>query len=138
MTVEVKRRPDGTYEAWEAGTLKPVSTERIHKPIPYGESVQNWASGLTDLELEAAVLIFTDRWTWDVGRDEDRVCLEAIEAELQKRRELSEESPSRPFAVNQIPPSLQIRPPVGALAVDSIKHEVSIYTGRKWQKLSSR
>jgi len=100
MTIEVKRRPDGTYEAWDAKTLKLVSTERIQEPIPYGESVQDWASRLTDLELEAAVLIFTDRWTWDVGRDEDRVCLEAVEAELQRRRELYEELASTVLVVN--------------------------------------
>ena len=91
ISIEIERQDDGSYAAWKVTTtgnksvFDPIKTEQISKPIPYGESVQNWANNLNGDELEAAILIFTERWTWDTGLEEDRICLEALEEERKFR-----------------------------------------------------
>ena len=95
MTVRIEKVARGQYDAWKVTpypdgtghTLDPINTAHISEPIAYGLSVDAWAAELDDNELEAALLIFTDRWTWDEGTPEDKVCLEALEREKEKRDE---------------------------------------------------
>ena len=102
--IKTTRRDDGGYDAWRVTdsakhgrVFDPIPTERFEKPIPYGESVIEWADSLNNDELEAAVLIFTDRWTWDTGEEEDRICLEALEKEREWRKE------GRALDISQMP-----------------------------------
>lgn len=95
MTIRIDKISRGEYEAWKVtpypdgsgNTIDPINTAHISEPIAYGQSVDAWAAELDDNELEAALLIFTDRWTWDEGTPEDKVCLEAIEREKKRRDE---------------------------------------------------
>lgn len=140
MTVQIKKIQKGEYEAWKitphddgrTNTFDPINTAHISEPIPYGQSVDAWAAELDYNELEAALLIFTDRWTWDEGTPEDKVCLEAIERERERREEqqnwLHAGSHTHSIAVHGAPP---VNPVEGMMHVGA-NGQVQVFAAGRW------
>lgn len=151
VSIEIERQDDGSYEAWKVTTtgsnsvFDPIKTEHISKPIPYGQSVEAWANSLNGDELEAAILIFTDRWTWDTGQEEDRICLEALEEERKFRTAPlhSHEIPqhthgmgSHTHSFNPQPPGLGFprptHPVAGDMWTDPVTFQSEVFDGSHW------
>lgn len=138
-TITIERRDDGGYDAWlvrtvgDQSTYDQIDTSDLCEPIPYGRSVDTWAASLSDLDLETAILIFTERWTWDTGKEEDRICLEALEVETKFRKENT-------LTSNQIPPHTHafgsinrpVNPQRGDLWVNGMNGQAEYFDGNHW------
>lgn len=142
MTVTVKKIGPNEYEAWKVtpqdvgNTYDPINTSHISEPIPYGQSVDAWAAELDWDELEAALIIFTDRWTWDNGQREDKVCLEALEREKERREEQENwlHAGSHVHAINMHGP-VPTNPTEGMMHVDS-NGRVMVFNSGQWCPVS--
>ena len=136
MKIEIERQDDGSYHAWRTHThgdhltYDNIPTSRISKPIPYGKSVEKWANDLSWDELEAAILIFTDRWTWDSGTEEDRICLEALEAEWKWR---GDENGHNHVFTSHTPPA---NPVDGQMYFDTMSGQFKVFTQCAWHPIS--
>lgn len=138
-TITIERRDDGGYDAWlvrtvgDQSTYDQIDTSDLCEPIPYGRSVDTWAASLSDLDLETAILIFTERWTWDTGKEEDRICLEALEVETKFRKENT-------LTANQLPPHTHSLSPIlrptnankGDLWINPSDGMAEVYDGSHW------
>ena len=72
---------DGFYLAREA------DGEPIYVPSPASDQdLHEWTLSLEDTELEAAVQIYYDRWTFQSGEKCDKDALEALEHERNRRQ----------------------------------------------------
>jgi len=58
---------------------------RISPPEEF-EDVHDWMLNMDDTELEAALQIYSDRWTFQSGKDHDKITLEALEIERDRRK----------------------------------------------------
>lgn len=58
---------------------------RISPPAE-SQDVYDWMLNMDDTELEAALQIYSDRWTFQSGKDRDKVTLEALEVERERRK----------------------------------------------------
>lgn len=58
---------------------------QVSFPKPGIEGVFPWASRLSDEQLLAATIIYTDLWTWDEGNPFHKLVLQALEEEAELR-----------------------------------------------------
>jgi hypothetical protein len=49
--------------------------------------LHDWMLNMDDTELEAALQIYTDRWTFQSGDEYDKLALEALEVERERRKQ---------------------------------------------------
>lgn len=144
MTVRIDKVARGEYEAWKitpyqddsGSTLDPIDTTNISKPIPYGQSVDIWATNLDDNELEAALLIFTDRWTWDEGTPEDKICLEAIEREKERRDEETNWQTPPHSHVFSLMPGARPQQPFEGMVHSQPDGKLAVYRNGQWCPVS--
>ena len=62
--------------------------EPIFVPSPATfDDIHDWILNLDDTELEAALQMYYDRWTFQSGQKDDRMALEALEAERARRKD---------------------------------------------------
>lgn len=58
---------------------------RISPPAEF-EDIHDWMLNMDDTELEAALQIYSDRWTFQSGKAHDKATLEALEVERDRRK----------------------------------------------------
>lgn len=58
---------------------------RISPPAEF-QNVYDWMLDMDDTELEAALQIYSDRWTFQSGKDRDKYTLESLEKERERRK----------------------------------------------------
>lgn len=58
---------------------------RISPPAEF-QNVYDWMLDMDDTELEAALQIYSDRWTFQSGKDRDKDTLESLEVERERRK----------------------------------------------------
>lgn len=81
VVIEVK---DGCYSAYVRTT---DGSTPIHVPAPEkDEHVTEWAMGLDDNQLAAAVQIYYDNWNFHDGGEDAKLRLDAVEAERKRRK----------------------------------------------------
>lgn len=87
-TVMVERLGKSWYMAYKLD--KQNKKAPIHVPSCYSaRGAEDWAKHLDDSQLEAAVQMYFDRWTFDTGNAWDRECFDVLQEERLRRQQRS-------------------------------------------------
>jgi hypothetical protein len=80
LAIDVSVLGDGCYLA----RVRHGEPVLVNSPFAYKDFAE-WLLDMDDTQLEAALQIYWDRWTFQTGKEDDNLALEALEEERKRR-----------------------------------------------------